>query len=154
MVKKIVPVIALLAVLGGVYKFVLAKPAEAHKPKVDGEVYVLPRDFLLNLRDGQFVKLNVALVLEHGFLMESVEEAAAASGAGAEAASEPPEGFGTLPQEAVVRDIVTNSITGLSSKSLIRREGREKLKKRILRKIVKNTDVKAEDVLFTDVAVQ
>ena len=144
----ILPVV--LIVLGGAYKFVLAKPAEAHKPKVDGEVYVLPRDFLLNLRDGQFVKLNVALVLEHGFLLE----ATAAAAHGAEAAAEPPEGFGTLPQEAVVRDIVTNTLTGMSSKSLIRREGREKLKKRILRKIVKNTDVKAEDVLFTDVAVQ
>ena len=32
MVKKLVPVIALLAVLGGVYKFVLAKPAKA-EPK-------------------------------------------------------------------------------------------------------------------------
>ncbi len=29
MVKKLVPVIALLAILGGAYKFVLAKPAEA-----------------------------------------------------------------------------------------------------------------------------
>ena len=35
-----------------------------------------------------------------------------------------------------------------------RRSGREKLKKRILKLIQKKTDVKAHDVLFTDVAVQ
>ena len=29
MVKKIVPIVALLAILGGAYKFVLAKPAAA-----------------------------------------------------------------------------------------------------------------------------
>ena len=46
--KFIVPV--LLLVLGGVYKFVLAKPgAPAPKPKVDGQVYVLPKEFLINL---------------------------------------------------------------------------------------------------------
>ena len=50
MVKKLVPVIALLAVLGGVYKFVLAKPAKAEpKPHVEGTVYMLQKEFLVNL---------------------------------------------------------------------------------------------------------
>jgi len=59
--KFIVP-LAILIVLGGVYKVVLAKTPTA-KPKVDGQVYVLPKEFLLNLADGHFAKLAVALVL-------------------------------------------------------------------------------------------
>src|SRR5439155_416001 len=135
----------LLVRLDGVYKFVRGKPAEPAMPKVDGEVYVLPREVLINLSDGQFVKLDVALGLKRGALPAAGGEAAAAA---------PPEGFGALPQEAVVRDIVTNSLTGVSGAKLIHRKGREQLKKRILRQILKKTDVKAEDVLFTDVAVQ
>src|ERR1700754_1680502 len=66
MVKKLVPVIALLAVLGGVYKFVLAKPAKAEpKPHVEGTVYMLQKEFLVNLADGRFAKLQVGLVLAH-----------------------------------------------------------------------------------------
>ena len=38
--------------------------------------------------------------------------------------------------------------------NLIDRGGREKLKKRIIAAIAKETDVHVEDVLFTDMAVQ
>jgi flagellar FliL protein len=143
---KIIIPLALVLALGGAYKFVLAKPAPAPKPKVAGEVYVLPKDFLLNMSDGRFAKLDVALVMKPG-----AETAAPASG---EAPSAPPEGFGTLPQEALVRDIVTNVVTDVPGSELISRSGRDKLKKRILRTIHQKTDVEAEDVLFTDVAVQ
>ena len=52
--------------LGGAYKFVLAKPAKAAaKPKVEGTVYVLQKEFLVNLADGRFAKLTAALVLAH-----------------------------------------------------------------------------------------
>jgi len=146
MKKKLMIVLPVLLVLGGAYKFVLAKPAAAHKPKVEGEVYVLPKDFLLNLNDGRYVKLNVALVIDEG--------SALPAGGGEEAGAAPPEGFGTMPQEAVVRDIVTNMVTDVSGKRLISREGRERLKRKILKQIIKKTDVKAHDVLFTDVAVQ
>ena len=64
--KFIIPIVLLL-VLGGVYKFVLAKPAAGAKPKVEGEVYVLPKDFLINLTDGKFAKLGVGLVFDEGF---------------------------------------------------------------------------------------
>jgi hypothetical protein len=37
---------------------------------------------------------------------------------------------------------------------MIKRKGRTALKKRILKQILRKTDVKANDVLFTDVAVQ
>jgi flagellar FliL protein len=143
--KLMIALPVLLIVLGGAYKFVLAKPAAEAKPKVDGEVYVLPRDFLINLSDGRFVKLNVALVLEHGAL---------APAGGAAEASTPPEGYGALPQEAVIRDIVNNSLMDVSGAKIIKRAGRLQLKRRILKTILKKTDVKAKEVLFTDVAVQ
>jgi len=142
--KLMIALPVLLLVLGGAYKFVLAKPAAEAKPKVDGEVYILPRDFLINLSDGRFVKLNVALVLEHGALAP----------AGEAEASAPPEGYGALPQEAVVRDIINNSLMDVSGTKIIQRRGRLQLKRRILKSILKQTDVKAKEVLFTDVAVQ
>jgi flagellar FliL protein len=144
--KIVVPVVLLL-VLGGVYKFVLAKPAAEAKPKIDGTVYVLPKEFLVNLSAGRFAKLGVGIVL--GPEEESIAEAAKDK-----EAPKPPEGFGPLPQEAVIRDIVTDTITDRGSQDLIDREGRERLKKRILKAITKRTDVHVEDVLFTDVAVQ
>ena len=64
--KILLPV--LLLVGGGAYKFVLAKPkVKEPVPKVHGEVYVLPKDFLVNLSDGRFGKLSVALVFDDGF---------------------------------------------------------------------------------------
>jgi flagellar basal body-associated protein FliL len=145
--KKKLPIIlvAVLVVVGGAYKFVLSKPPVIKK-KVDGEVYVLPKDFLINLSDGRFVKLDVALVIPEG--------SAAPAGGGKEAAAAPPEGFGTMPQEAVVRDIVTNTLTDVPGSRLIQKKGREKLKRKILAQILRNTDVKAKEVLFTDFAVQ
>ena len=143
--KFVLPLVALL-LLGGAYKTVLAKPKEkAPEPKVHGTVYVLPKEFLLNLDNDRYAKLSVALVLPHG------EPLAGAHGA---AATEPPEGFGPLAQEAIIRGLVTDTLTGVKADRLIEAEGREALKKKLLRKIHKLTDVHAEDVLFTDVAVQ
>jgi flagellar basal body-associated protein FliL len=143
--KFIVPL--LLVAVGGAYKFVLAKPsAPAPKPKVDGTVYVLPKEFLINLSGGRFAKLSVGLVLDH--------TQATADTAGAHAATKPPEGFGTLPQEAVIRDLVTGTLTDGSAENLVSERGRERLKSRLLVSIKKKTDVKVEEILFTDVAVQ
>jgi flagellar basal body-associated protein FliL len=143
--KLLIPIIVLVA-LGGAYKFVLAKPkAKAAEPKVHGQVYLLPKDFLINLADGRFAKLSVALV---------VEPAAAAAAGGHGAATVPPEGYGTEPQEAVVRDLITDALTDSSQSELIQRDGREKIKKKILLAIKKNTDVRVQDVLFPDVTVQ
>jgi flagellar basal body-associated protein FliL len=144
--KFIVPLVVLL-VLGGVYKFVLAKPAAVAKPKVEGEVYVLPKDFLVNLSDGKFAKLGVGLVFDEGF-------AAAPAGAAAEGGAAPPTGYGVLAQEAVVRDIVTDVVTDESAHALTSRKGREEIKKEILKRLKAQTDVKVHEVLLTDVAVQ
>lgn len=145
--KIVVPVVVLL-VLGGVYKFVIAKPEAAAEPKIAGTVYVLPKEFLVNLSDGRFAKLGVGLVLDEH------DTSLAPAGGGHGAAVKPPDGFGPLPQEAVIRDIVTDTLTDREAGSLIDREGREKLKKKIITVISKRTDVHVEDVLFTDVAVQ
>jgi flagellar basal body-associated protein FliL len=142
--KIIVPLV-LLIVLGGAYKFVLAKPAPKEKPKVEGEVYVLPKDFLVNLSDGKFAKLGIGLVFDEGFK---------AAPAGGEGGAAPPEGYGALTQEPVVRDIVTDVVTDESAAELTSRKGREEIKAKILKRLKSQTDVKVHEVLLTDVAVQ
>jgi flagellar basal body-associated protein FliL len=63
--KIIIIAVAALVLAGGAYKTVLAKPKEkAPEPKVHGTVYVLPKEFLVNLADGRYAKLQVALVVE------------------------------------------------------------------------------------------
>jgi flagellar FliL protein len=103
---------------------------------------VLPKEFLLNLADQHFVKLNVALVLVEGQIPAKPEGAP------------PPDGFGALSQEAVVRDVITDTVTDASSKQLVSRKGRNTLKAKVLKRLRAETDVKVNDVLFTDVAVQ
>ena len=143
--KFILPLVVLL-LLGGVYKVVLAKPPKKVNDKVDGQVYVLPKEFLLNLADGHFAKLDVALVLD--------KAQAIAPAAGGEAAVKPPDGYGALQQEAVVRAIVTDDMTDAQAGDLTDRRGRLKLQRTVLRDLKAHTDVKVNDVLFTDVAVQ
>ncbi len=140
--KFIIPV--LLIAVGGGYKFLLAKPAVAAKPKVAGTVYVLPKEFLINLTGGRFAKLSVGLVLAEGQAIVSEDKEAPT----------PPEGFGTLPQEAVIRDLITDKLTDSEASALITGKGREELKKALMVSIKKKTDVMVEDILFTDVAVQ
>ena len=117
MVKKLVPVIALLAVLGGVYKFVLAKPAAAEpKPHVEGTVYMLQKEFLINLADGRFAKMQIGLVLAH-------DDTSTAAAGGHEAAAPPVvrgAGFGStraLLEDGIVAAAVVNdfAMTGVLS---------------------------------------
>jgi flagellar basal body-associated protein FliL len=138
---KIIVPLALVIVLGGAYKVVLAKPA-AHEKKVDGQVYVLPKEFLVNLADNHFAKLSVGLVLAEGQVPEKAE------------GPPPPEGFGVLEQEAVVRAVITDVVTDARSRQLVSHKGRSKLKAKLLKRLRAMTDVKVKDVLFTDVAVQ
>jgi flagellar basal body-associated protein FliL len=149
MKKKLIIVLpVLLIVLGGVYKFVLSKPEVEAKPHIEGTVYVLGKEFLVNLADGRYAKMTVAL------LLDPHDTSAAPAEGGHGGGAKPPEGFGEMPQEAVVRDIVTDELTDAKDADLIRKAGRDKLKKSILKKIHKSTDVHADEVLFTDVTVQ
>ena len=147
--KKLIIVVSLaLVALGGGYKFGFAKEAESKPAKIHGDVYVLGKDFLVNLADGHYAKLGVAIVVDHG-------AAVPASGGGhGAAAPKPPEGYGPLPQEAAVRDIVTDTLTDVDQAELTERAGREELKERILKRVKQGTDVPIHEVLFTDVSVQ
>ncbi len=150
MKKKLMIVLpVLLLALGGAYKFVLAAPPKAEaKVKIEGEVYVLGKQFLVNLDDAKFAQLTVGLVLAHD------DHSTAPAGGGHGAAPKPPEGFGPMPQEAVVRDVITDELTGSDAEHLQAREGREELKKAIKKQLKQKTDVKVEEVLLTDVTVQ
>jgi flagellar basal body-associated protein FliL len=140
--KIILPVALLL--FGGVYKFALAKPSEpGPKPKVQGHVYVMPKEFLVNLDDERLARFSVALLLAHDY-----HPAADAHGAA------PAEGFGADPQEALLRDLIIDRVTGMEAQELQDRKSREALKAAIVKDITTNTDVKVDHLLFTDMAVQ
>jgi flagellar FliL protein len=144
--KKIGPITVLIVVLAGAYKFVIAKPSAAKaKPKVDGTVYILGKEFLVNLADDRFAKLTVALVLD------KKDTSVPASGEGASSA---PDGFGAMTEEAVVRDVITNDLTDAKADDLVTAKGRAKVKEEILKDLKAHTDVKVDDLLFTDVTVQ
>ena len=149
MKKKLKIVIPLaLLIVGGTYKFVLAEPPPTPKAKVHGDVYVLGKDFLINLDGGRFAKLGVALVVEPG-----TAAPVAAGGHGA-AAPKPPEGYGPLPQEGIARAVVTEVLTGADAADLTRASRRAKLKRRVRSLLEKTSDIHVVDVLFTDVSVQ
>ncbi len=144
--KMLVPVV--LAVAGGAYQFVLKEPPPEPKLKVHGEVYVMPKEFLVNLSDGRLGRVNVGMVFDDHF--SSAPPAAGGHGA----APKPPEGYGQLQQEPIVRDIVTDVLTEADGDELTDAHGREELKHKIEKRVEKLTDVKVHHVLFTDVAVQ
>lgn len=143
--KKKILIIALVVLLGGAY---VAKgklmPAKVVKPKIAGEIYILPHQFTLNLKDGHYATLTVALELAPG------------QSDGASAANTPAAGavVGTLPEEAVIRSIITNEVTNQTSNALIDDTGRTQLEQQILSDIKSETDVKVDHVFFTDAAVQ
>jgi flagellar FliL protein len=139
MKKKLIIVlpVVLLAALGGAYKFVLApKPVQA-KPKIEGSVVKLPDEFVLNLADGHYGRVTVALVVE-------------AHGGGGHGAT---EGSGLL-QEAAIRAIVTDELTGVERAHLIDRKERHHVLETLAKRIKKETDEHVHEVLFTDIAVQ
>ncbi len=74
----------------------------------------MPQAFLVNLSEGHYAKLTVALELAPG-------QSDGASAAGGSSSSG--EGAGTLPEEPAVREIVTNTVTGQSGSTLVSRAG-------------------------------
>ncbi len=143
--KKKIMIILPILLLGGGYeakaKFMAPKPV---KPKIAGEIYILPKQFTLNLQDGHFATLTVALELAPG----------QSDGATAEASTSSTSTVGTLPEEAVIRAIITNLVTNDTSNQLVTDSGRTGLENQILSQIKSTTDVKVNQVFFTDVAVQ
>jgi flagellar basal body-associated protein FliL len=141
--KKILIAAIVPIVLFAGYTMTKAKPVVTQKIK--GTIYVMPQPFLLNLSDGRYAKLSVALQLAPG---QSDGAVAGASSSGSETTA------GTLPEEPVVREIVTNAVTGQSGEVLIGVQGRNAIKHQILHTIQKQTDVKVEAVLFPEFTVQ
>ena len=144
MKKKIMILLPVLLLGGGyvAYGKFLKKPPPV--PKIAGTVYVLPKQFTLNMADGRYATLTVALVLDPKEIIPATAEGGAT----------PPDGYGNLPEEAVIRDIVTNVVTNEPGKMLTTEQGREKVKTEILNQIKQPTDVKIDEVLLPDVAVQ
>jgi flagellar protein FliL len=142
--KKILIGLVVVLLAGGFVAKSMLLPKAVAKEKIAGTIYVLPKQFTLNLRDGHFATLTVALVLAPGQSTGSVSEGG----------DIPPEGFGTLPEEAAIRDIVTNIVTNQSGSVLTSADGRAAIKQQILVAIRNGTDVKVDEVLLTDVAVQ
>jgi flagellar basal body-associated protein FliL len=141
--KKFLIALVVPILLFGGYTMTKAKPVS--KEKIKGTIYVMPQPFLLNLSDGRYAKISVALELAPG-------QSDGASAASSSSSSE--SGPGTLPEEAIVREIVTNAVTGQSGEALIDDHGRQAIKHQILHTIQQDTDVKVEEVLFPDFTVQ
>jgi flagellar basal body-associated protein FliL len=142
--KKIMLALALpVLILGIGYK--MTRPKPVNKDKIKGTLYVLPGPFLLNLTDGRYAKLTVGLELSPGQSDGASATAAASSGENA---------VGTLPEEPLVREIVTDTITNQNGETLISAQGRHAIKEQILHAIAKETDIKAEAVLIPDLTVQ
>ncbi|HEY3829848.1 MAG TPA: flagellar basal body-associated FliL family protein [Solirubrobacteraceae bacterium] len=140
--KLLIPIVLLIVGLGAAHT--LAKPPKPPKPKIAGTIYVMPQSFLLNLSEGHYAKISVALDLAPG----------QSDGASATGTTSATEGPGTLPEEPVIREIVTNTVTGESGSTLVDAHGRSTIKHRILMAIKHQTDVKVEAVLFPELTVQ
>jgi flagellar basal body-associated protein FliL len=140
--KKVMLAVALPVLL--FMGYTMTKPKPVVKMKIKGIVYVMPQPFLLNLSDGRYAKLTVALQLAPG----------QSDGASADAAPATSEGPGTLPEEPIVREIVTNAVTNESSETLVGSSSRRAIRQKILLTIRKDTDLKVESVLIPDLTVQ
>jgi flagellar basal body-associated protein FliL len=125
----------LLLVVGAAYKMVLAPKPKPVAKKIAGAVVPLQKEFLLNLNGGRYAKVSVALVIP---------------------GPPPPAAESTtgLPQEAAVRAVVTDELTGLNASELVVRGERHLLLERIRKAIDRTTDEDVQKVLFTDITVQ
>jgi len=141
--KKILAVIPILLFLG--YTMTKPKP-KVPKTKIQGTIYVMPKEFLLNLKDGRYAKVAVALDLAPG-QSDGASATSGASGTGEAAA-------GTLPEEPIVREIITDAITNQSGEVLVSTQGRKDIRGKILAAIRQQTDLKVESILFPDLTVQ
>lgn len=144
MKKKILIILPIILLGGGYVAKGKLMPPKVVKPKIAGTIYILPHQFTLNLKDGRYATLTVALELAPGQSDGASAENTPAAGAT----------VGTLPEEAVIRSIITNEVTNDPSTTLIDQSGRAGLEKQILADIKTETDVKIDQVFFTDVAVQ
>ncbi len=142
--KKIIAILLVVVLVGAYAGYTFAKPKpKTPVVKVNGTIYILPKAFTVNLSGGQYATLTVALLL------------APTQSAGTTSATDPPPtGFGSLPEEAVVRAIITDDVTNQPPSTLITQSGRTALEAKILHDIKTTTDDDITNIYFTDLAVQ
>lgn len=140
--KVLIPLLVVIFVVGfAAYSF--AMPKKTEKLKINGTIYILQKQFTLNLAGGQYATLTVALLLPPSQPIGTTNPS-----------NPPPEGFGPLTDEAVIRAIVTNDVTGQPASVLITASGRKAMETKILSNINTETDTKVSQIYFTDLAVQ
>jgi flagellar protein FliL len=137
----------LVILLFGLKTFVLggsAPPDEAALAKAPGPVYTIAEPFVVNLADaGQphFAKVGVAMRLSE--LSAPLLLPGEGTGAGP-----------TVEDAAELRDIVIATIQGHTVAQLSRPGGRKAVKRRIIARVNKETELKIVDVYYTEFAVQ
>jgi len=137
--KLVLGPVLLLVIAAAAYMLVL-KPKPKPKPmKLNGTLVTLSDTFVINLAGGHYGKVSVALLLS---------EAPPAAAAGADPSAP------TLPENAAVRAVITDELTGLDQNNLIERAARQRVIARLKTALQKKTDEPVTDVLLTDVAVQ
>jgi flagellar basal body-associated protein FliL len=141
--KILIPLMVVIVAVVGFAGYSFAKPKKHVKIKINGTIYILPKQFTVNLKGGQYATLTVALLL-----------APTQSVGVTSATNPPPTGFGSLTEEAVIRAIITNDVTDQPENALITEKGRMALEHRILSNIKTQTDTLVNNIYFTDVAVQ
>ncbi len=142
--KVLIPIIAVVVIaVGGFAAYSVAKPKKKSHDKINGTVYILPKQFTLNMRGGQYATLTVALLLPPGQSVGTTSPT-----------DPPPSGFGSLTDEAVIRAIITNDVTDEPTSALLQAGPRAALEHKILDNIRHKTDTEVSSVYFTDLAVQ
>ncbi len=141
--KILIPILVVVLLAGGYEGYSMATAPPPPKQKITGTIYILGKDFTLNMANGDYATLTVALDLAPTQQMATTDPS-----------NPPPTGFGDLPEEAVVRSIITNVLTGEPSQALISPAGRARVEQQILTDSKKQTDGAVTAVYFTDLAVQ
>jgi hypothetical protein len=114
-----------LIILAAAAALLMAGCGATSPQKARGTVYVLDKDVLVDLAGGGYATLTVGLDVRNG---TDTAEA----------------------QTDVVREIVSNDLTGIERDDLLDRERRALLKVRLARDIRKHTDIELDGVLLTD----
>ena len=144
MKKKLIIAIPVLLIVGFLgYKMFGPKPP-VPKMKIEGVLAPLDPEYMINLQDGRFAKVKIALELDHADEL-AVELAAAGSHGGGEAIAH--------PQNSILRSIITDEFTGQRAEDLMDRSKRGALLEEAARRINDQSDAKVKKVIITDITV-
>jgi flagellar basal body-associated protein FliL len=138
--KILIGVLVPLIALGVAYKMFLSPKPKPVVKKVDGSLVSVGDPFTVNLAGGHYGRITVALVVDPIALPATAAADAAAAV--------------QLPQNDVIRSIITDALTGVDSARLINRGARHELLAGLIKDLKKSTDEPVKEVLITDLAVQ